>query len=53
MKHIPYEPPMKRVPIGLIRHLVERVLDQPKPTRGLQAALQLVLTQGEHKDRLR
>lgn len=51
MKH--HEPPLKRVPIELFRLLVDKALDQPRPTRDLQSTLQMILEQGEHKDRLR
>ncbi len=44
---------MKRIPIALLRTLVEACLDQPKPSKELQEALQPVLKCGEHKDRLR
>lgn len=43
---------MKRIPISLARLLVEACLDQPSPTKDLRDILQMVLEQGEHKDRL-
>ncbi|KKL87636.1 hypothetical protein LCGC14_1932740 [marine sediment metagenome] len=37
----------------LVRYLVEAALDQPNPSRELRDILQMVLEQGEHRDRLR
>ena len=53
MKYRPYAPELKFIPADLVRELVEKGLDQPKPTRGLQAILQVILQMGEHRDRLR
>ena len=53
MKYRPYAPELKFIPAELVRELVEEALDQPKPTRKLQSILQMVLEQGEHRDRLR
>ena len=53
MKYRPYKPELKSVPLTLVRLLVEEGLDQPKPTRGLGAILQMILSHGRHRDRLR
>ncbi len=53
MKYPPYEPPLKSVPLALVRLLVEEGLNQPKPTRGLRNILQTILEHGKHRDRLR
>ena len=52
MKYRPYAPELKFIPAELVRDLVEKVLDQPKPTRELQAILQVILQVGEHRDGL-
>ena len=53
MKYRPYAPELQFIPADLVRELVEKALDQPKPTKELQSILQTVLEQGEHRDRLR
>ena len=42
---------MKRIPSSFLWLLVEKVLDQPSPTKELRDTLQLVLEHGEHPDR--
>ena len=53
MKYRPYAPELQFIPADLVRELVEKALDQPKPTRELQSTLQVILQMGEHRDRLR
>ncbi len=51
MKYTPWRGDLGFVPITHIRLLVEKCLDQRKPSKGLVEALQVVLDYGEHPDR--
>ena len=51
MKYTPWRGDLGRIPHSLVRLLVEKCLDQRKPSKGLVQALQVVLDYGDHPDR--